>query len=150
MGQPGRPARPRTVDLAFYLYLANATIGVLSALVLLITMNALIDEQAAAAGVNAEALGEVVRGAIIITVVITLLVAALNLLFVFMMRNGRNWARILLTVLSALGLLSSLNSLGDATANPLTLILTIVGIALPLAAVFLMFRPESNRYFQQS
>ncbi|APU12557.1 hypothetical protein UA75_02355 [Actinoalloteichus sp. GBA129-24] len=150
---PGqRPTRPRTVNIAFILYLVNSALGILGAVILMATMDSLIVAEARAAGLDSEAESvlETFRAAMMITAVIALIFSAVFLLFVFMMRNGRNWARILLTVLSGLALLSTIGSLGDTGSNGLLVGQTMLSIALPIGAIVAMYLPESNRYFKSN
>lgn len=68
-----------------------------------------------------------------------------------MMLNGRAWARILLTILGALGLLSMIAILFVGLAAPawqpaVTIVIVVMG--LTVAAVVLQFLPPSNRFIR--
>ncbi|MBW0009328.1 MAG: hypothetical protein JO063_04270, partial [Pseudonocardiales bacterium] len=80
----------------------------------------------------------------IIGSVLGLLVVAAELVFVFLMRGGRNWARIVLAVLGGLGVLLGLIGLaigGGSITGPLPLLLLI-------GAIVTMFLPPANAWFQ--
>jgi hypothetical protein len=70
-------------------------------------------------------------------------------LFAVKMRAGRNWARILLTIYAALGVMSFLS--GVASSGPeLGLMWSLADVAFAVTAVVYMFRPESTKYFLET
>jgi uncharacterized membrane protein len=77
------------------------------------------------------------------------LVVGLVLLVAFKMRAGRNWARLVLTVLT---LLEMVNFLGAVTASGTApnLIWDLAGVAFAVAAVIYLFRQESMTFFTES
>jgi hypothetical protein len=90
-------------------------------------------------------LGQTDRGAVgvgvndRIGVVIALAFAGLYVLFAFKARAGRNWARIALTVLTALGVLALVIG-GFSVVGILSTVVSVV-------AVVLLFLPASNQHF---
>ncbi|WP_083886657.1 hypothetical protein [Actinoalloteichus spitiensis] len=162
LSDPERRAgrRPATVNTAFVLWMANAVLGILAATAVFLTIDTAVARQVAASGVSAE-LGETVigfaRSTVLVAATISALLAGLMILFVFMMRAGRNWARIVLTVLGALSVLGTLSDLGSLAANfeiggP-GILLGILAVAQPLlivGGVVMMYLADSNRYFRQS
>ncbi|SDO76765.1 hypothetical protein SAMN04515671_1947 [Nakamurella panacisegetis] len=153
---PGpRPAPPGTVTGAFAIYLLVALLAAVG-IVLGLTSN-VWDEAVAAnagnSGVDAQAL---VNTAKTITVVVGAALLALYLLFAFKMRAGRNWARIVLTVLSALSILSAFSASASVTVNghvyrsSSTQISGWIGVALAVVAIVLMYMSASNAYFTAS
>ena len=94
-------APPGSVNGAFFIYLIAAVLAVI-AIILTLTSNvweqAIADSGADTSGVNVHSLVNTVK---IVSVVFGVIFIALYLLFAFKMRAGRNWARIVLTVLSA-------------------------------------------------
>ncbi len=119
---PAGPA-PKEVETAFRLWIANVVLGIIGAVM----------------SFALSALG----------VVIALIFAALYLLFAFKMRQGRNWARITLTVLGGIGVLMGVLGLLFSTGalGVLGLLLSIVQLVLIVAAIYFMFRPAANAYF---
>jgi hypothetical protein len=72
--------------------------------------------------------------------------AGLFVLFAVKMRTGRNWARVLLTIYTAMGVWSFLTSVASSGAE-LSLIWSLAEVAFGVTAVIYMFRPESTKYF---
>lgn len=75
--------------------------------------------------------------------------AGLFTLFAIKMRAGRNWARILLTIYTAYGVMTFL--LAVAASGPeLSLMWSLAEVAFGVTAVIYMFRPESTKYFLET
>lgn len=136
---PNSATRPVTVTAAFWLWVVSAVVGVIGAIVAFATIgnNPQIQqlEQTEAAAVTT---------GVTIAAVLFLVFAALRVLFAWFMYKGRNWARIVLTILAALSIIGVLLSLGTAT------ILEWVTMLLVLVALVLMWVPQSNAYFAAS
>lgn len=155
-GQPAQPAAPGSVKGAFAIYLVAALLA-LAGIVLSLTSNiwaeAIAANPTSTSGVSAQTL---VNTAKTIVVVAGVLFLALYLLFAFKMRAGRNWARIVLTVLSALSILSATSASSSVTINnnvyrsSSTQASGWIGAALGVLAIVLMFLPASNAYFAAS
>lgn len=159
-GGPGPaepPARPTSVTLAFVAWLLMTALSLLS---LIFVLTSPIWDRAVAAGARAADVNgvQIDASTLVNTVRITSVVgfligAALYLLFAFKMRAGRNWARVVLTVIGVLGVLSAvLPTYRSVTVNGTTYVVQNYGIhwislALLVAALVLMFVPASNAYF---
>lgn len=155
-GPPPATSAPTPVTAAFFVYLATAA---LSLITIVLTLNSDIWDQAIAEGtrgadtgnIDPQQLVSIAKGIVIGVGVVFL---AVYLLFAFKMRAGRNWARITLTVFSALGLLSTFNATGSVTVNNRTFTSTSsevtgwIGTLLAIAAIVLMYLPASNAYFR--
>lgn len=152
------PERPLTVKLAFYDWLLMTALSVVT---LVITLNSPIWDLAVQAGLrqaNTQGVAidanSLVTTTKIIIVVVFGIFAALYLFFAFMMYGGRNWARIVLTVLGALTVLTAVTpTTGSVTVNGQTFTATNYGInwisgILAVAAIVLMYLPQSNVYFK--
>ena len=148
-----------TVKLAFYDWLLMTALSVVT---LIVTLNSPIWDLAVQAGlrqantqggvaINASSLVTTTK---IIIVVVFGIFAALYLFFAFMMYGGRNWARIVLTVLGALSVLTAVTpTTGSVTVNGTTYTATNYGInwisgILAVVAIVLMYLPQSNIYFK--
>jgi hypothetical protein len=82
---------------------------------------------------------EDIKGFLIGTIVVFALIAGgLYALVAFNIRKGKNWARILGTVLAALSIFSIL---------PLGL--NTVAVILGIAAIIMLYRPAASPYFQK-
>lgn len=144
--QPGVPAPaaspPATVVLAFRLLLAQIVVSVIGSVAVLFG--------ASAATGSTQYGGVTFTGssfAVLVGVVLASLVVGngLWLFFGLKMLAGRNWARIVLTVFAALGVLGTLTSLGSATA--ITLVLSLIGAALNAGMIVCLFRSPSAPWF---
>jgi len=85
-------------------------------------------------------------GAIVGAIVGFLIFGALWVLLGMFLRKGANWARIVLTVLSVLGLIFGVLGLTVGDQPAIFLVLTIVQIALYAALLLFMWRRESSEY----
>ncbi len=155
-GYPAGPAplrgiRPREVEISFWLWIANLVLGLLGAVIAYFQ----IDE------IQAEAINEtlaenptldrsVVENAatagLIVGVVIGLLLIAAQVAFVFLMRGGRNWARIVLAVLGGLGVLIGLLGLAGTTGS--MGVGALLQLLLLIGAIVTMFLPAANAWFR--
>ena len=155
-GQPPAPTAPGSVKGAFLIYLIAALLAAVG-VVLSLTSNVWNQAVAAAgsntSGVDTQTLVNTVK---ITTAVVGVILLGLYLLFAFKMRAGRNWARIVLTVLSALSILSlasassSVNVNGTVYKSSSTQLTGWIGGALAVVGIVLMFLPASNAYFSAS
>jgi len=110
-------ARPKAVEISFWLWIGNL---VLDAVVVVYGF---------------------ITGAVAVGVALGLLVLFIAVL-VFLMRDGQNWARIVLAVLGGLFLMLWLS---DLTSTPGA---TLATVLLQLAPIVAMFRPTANAWFR--
>ena len=152
---------PAEVRTAFLLWLVDLALGVVGAVITFLSIDALITAGVEAAGLGTGDLPagvlEGARAGAIGGVVVGLVLLALVAAAVFAMRNGRNWARILLTVLGVLSLLSGVYSLVSAgqmlslgVLGIVSVVLTAIQVVLIAAAIWFMFRPAAAAYFARS
>lgn len=151
-GEGGEIPRPKAVDTAFQASLVGAAIGAIATVVTVLMdrewMVLLVRDTLAGAGMPAgEAEVEAAVGTFRLAMVFGIAVfVGLSFLFAVKMRAGRNWARMVITVLAAVGLLSFLSAMASSGAE-LELIWSLAEVAFGITAVVYMFRPESSRYF---
>ncbi len=145
------PPRPPTITAAMWIWIAGAVLSVAVVPVMLLTNTEYFlgqdsgivteqDRQAGEFGVRAMAL---------MFGFAMLVAAAPYISFAIVLRNGQNWARILLTILGVLGFLSMIAILFIALAARVwqpAVTISVVVIGLTVAAVVLQFLPASNRY----
>lgn len=143
---------PKLVNIAFWLIVASGVVWLFSVLLTigLIDTPAIrqqFEEQLAASGAQIEF--ESIKGMLIGTIVaVAVIGAGLYALVALNIRKGRNWARILGTVLAALSVFS-LFPLGPGTLSALAGITGIVLLYLPDAAPYFQKRqPFANPYGQ--
>lgn len=138
-------APPRTVNIAFWLFVAGAVFSVISGIITIATIGsqradiiAALRNSKQAGSTNPESLADTLIATTTTLTVVTLIFwAVVFILFAFFMRRGANWARIVLTVLTVLSLLNLVNGFG---AGALQVIATIIGVIL------IWLRPSSE-YF---
>lgn len=153
-GAAGEITRPKAVDTAYQASLAGAVIGAVATVITVVLdreqMVLLVRDALAGAGLPdgeqdvATALGTF-RLAMGFGIAVFL---GLWLLFATKMRAGRGWARMVITVLAVVGVMSFLNAMAGSGAE-LGLIWSLAEVAFLVTAVIYMFRPESTRYFAE-
>lgn len=127
--------RPTTVTAAFWILIVGLILDLITAIVLISTGIAFAG---GAVDVDGASFG---GGVMITTGVIVILILLIELFVLRKMRAGRNWARIVITVLEVLGILSLIG--GVSTLGIIAAIISVVVIVL------LWVRP-SNDYFRAS
>ncbi|MEV4053635.1 hypothetical protein AB0J55_20785 [Amycolatopsis sp. NPDC049688] len=142
--QAPAPARPGTVEGAFWAFLASTVIGLLGGVLIFANRDGIAEtlrnaNRQRGGNLTDAQIDQAVNVAMITAVVIAVVIAALYLLFAFKLRAGRNWARIVLTVLTALQLLSVL--IGQSTIG------SYVAVLAAVVGVVLSFTGPSNAYF---
>ena len=128
---------PTSVKVSFWIFLVGLILDVISGVLTILAGTAF-----AANGVSPSVQGSAVGGGVFIAAgVIVLVFAAIQLLIVWKMKAGKNWARIVLTILEVLSLgslFTGVNAVG------------IAAVVLGAIAVVLMWVPASNQYFRKS
>lgn len=146
-GQGGeKPAMPKEVRFSFWIWMVSAAMSFAAGIQIATDKEGFINEFVASSANSTIPAGEVRR--IAEASFTGMLVGIfgfglLYVLFVFKMRAGRNWARIVLAALAVLGLLSQ----GVLTGT--TDLLSMVSVLVSIAGLVLMFMPASNAYFNQ-
>jgi hypothetical protein len=144
--------RPKSVDNAFWASIASTAIASVATIVTVLLDQAwlerfaramLADTGQRATDADLATAISVARGSLGIGIV---LFAAIFVLFAVKMRAGRGWARIVLTVFAALGVMNFLSAVAS-TGAALSLMWSLAEIAFSVTAVIYMFRPESSKYF---
>lgn len=83
--------------------------------------------------------------------VLTIIFIAMFAVFAEMMRRGRQWGRVLLTVFAALGLLFNTLGLLGLGGRPIEttsqVVLALIGNVASVAGIAFMFSPTANRFF---
>lgn len=147
---PAVPAnRPKSVDNAFNLWLVIIGLAVVG-LIIGLTVGSddyLQAARDALAGQNKteDEIKDYANAAKVFSAIIAIVFVALYLLFAYKMRAGRNWARITLTVLGGLNVVSVLFSFRNA--GGLGIVIGLIEAVVILAAIYMMFRPDANQYF---
>ncbi|MBY0177560.1 MULTISPECIES: hypothetical protein [Curtobacterium] len=127
--------RPTPVTVSFILWLVTVVLGIIRGVLGFIGAGSSPQVQA-----QAEGQGAAIGAAVTIGAVFAIIIALVQLFIVFKMRDGRNWARIVLLVLAilqVLGIAAAFNIVGT------------IGVIVVIIAAVLMFLPSSNAYFRK-
>jgi cellobiose-specific phosphotransferase system component IIC len=144
--------RPKAVDNAFRASLASTAIASVSTVVTVLFDQAWLDQfarQMLKDSGRPVTDADLATGMAVARVSLglgVLLFAALFVLFALKMRQGRGWARILLTMFAVLGAVNFLSAVAS-TGAALSLMWSLADVAFSITAVVYMFRPESAAYF---
>ncbi|MEU4802266.1 hypothetical protein [Actinosynnema sp. NPDC023587] len=134
---------PKEVRISFWIWIAGAVLSAVGGLLVFTQRDALAEvlrDVPQYQSLSPDEFDALLRANMIITAVVGVVLAALYVLFAFKARAGRNWARIVLAVLTALGLLSTL-LVGASISGLLTSLISVV-------AVVLLYLPNSKAYFE--
>ena len=145
------PPRPATITAAMWIWIAGAVLSVAVFPVLFLTNTEFfLNRDGSLVTAEDRMAGEFGVRALALTFGFAMLVAAAPYVaFAVVLRNGQNWARILLTILGVLGFLSmaaiTVFALAAQVWQP-GVTISIVVIGLTIAAVVLQFLPASNKF----
>jgi hypothetical protein len=144
---PVGPA-PSSVVNAVRLMLVTAALGVVGLIVALSTKSTIKSKIAAKnPDFDAHKLNTAVNVTIGTLVVLGIIVIVLFVLLALQVRKGKNWARIVTWILSGLGILSALGSLGQSVAAASRAVSLVSGL-LDVAIVVLLMQKPSNAFFK--
>ncbi|QUH05288.1 hypothetical protein HUO13_34960 [Saccharopolyspora erythraea] len=162
--EPKTPTPPRWLLLARRLWVAGVLVGFAGSFVRLSDRSALVADLRQH---SPELRQDQVDSAVTSGIASSLMMSALSLLVYVMlstrMVQGRNWARIVLTVLGGLNALGTamlllligalgfdmVNRLAGGTFTGVDIAFSVVIMFVNLAAIVLMFHPECNAYFRE-
>jgi hypothetical protein len=133
-------APPREVTVSFWCYIAGAVIVLIGGLFYLGSKQTVLDtlrnnNTSTLTDTQLQAAANLAVG---LVVVFAIIIAGLYVLFAFKLKAGRNWARIVLTIIAALNLLSLLSG-GTA--------LSYIGTLAAVVGCVLSYLPNSSAYF---
>lgn len=167
-GQPSKPEKvtaPRVLVLARWLWIAGTAVGVLRSLKQLTDRVLLVRQvHQQAPELSQQQLNSAVNGVIMFTLLLSLAIFGLYVLLAERMMKGRQWARVLMTLLGALSVAGTLITLIGYAAvgsqavsratgmpvDPLDLVFSVVVLAVDIAVLFLLYQPDSNRFFREA
>ncbi len=142
--QPGPTTVPQMVNIAFWLIVGAAAIWLISIIISIAAINdpatrAMFEDQMAASGAG-DMRFEDLQGVFVgIMVAVGIIGAGLYALVALNVRKGRNWARILGTVLAAISIFMLV---------PLSL--ATLAALLGIAGIVLLYLPASAPYFRKA
>lgn len=140
------PEPPTEVQAGFWGFLVSALIVLVSGLLIIGQRDQLADASRKAVRENGQRVSDAqldtfVTASVITTIVIAVIIAGLYVLFAFKARAGRNWARIVLTIIAVLALIGLAFGGGGGS------VLGIIGRVLAIASAVALYLPNSNHYF---
>jgi hypothetical protein len=147
-GEPSRAAVPSSVNAAFWLYIAGAAVGLAS-----VVVGAVLGIRRIQSGeipgrvippgtdVSPSVITTALAVGVALGIAVGILSVAAYVVFALLMRRGANWARIVLTVLSGIAVVSGL--IGLLSFNLLNLLVSL----LVIGAAVLLYLPASNAFF---
>ena len=143
----GRGPRPPSVDLAVKLIWGAIAVSLISGIATFVLIDTIIDQQLEAAGASEAINADTIRSAAIVGAVFGLIISvAIYALLAIFIGKGANWARIVYTVFTVIGVLVSFFGFG---AQPvLLMVLSLIGLVLSVAAVVFLFRADANAWFK--
>ncbi|MFC5057969.1 hypothetical protein [Saccharothrix xinjiangensis] len=154
-----RPTPPKPVDLARWLFILSAVVGMVRFLVQVSDRGMLIDElRLRQPTLGQDELDAAATGGTFFSLLLAVGLVLICSRLANRMAAGRNWARVALTVLAGAGILFGVVRLitvgtGFATAyglvvSPLDLVFNVITMAIDVVAVVLAFHPAAAGYFR--
>lgn len=128
--------RPASVTWSFVLWLITAILGIIGGIIIFVLAGALSVRASSSTGSALPIAFFFVGG------VIAIVIAIIELLIVFRMRAGRNWARIVLLIVAILQVIGNLTQVNQNNIS------NWIGLVTVVIATVLMFVPTSNDYFR--
>src|SRR5918997_1592134 len=147
------PQRPKEVDISFRLWIGSMVVSLLGAILMFsqfddIQQQAIDEALRANPTLDRQFVESTFDAFLIAGLVFGLVLVALELFFIFKMRAGRNWARIVLTVLGAISVLGALFGLGQPQPAP-SLVTSVLSLLLVVGAIVMMYVKGANQWFRR-
>ncbi|MFD0199334.1 MULTISPECIES: hypothetical protein [Saccharothrix] len=157
--RPPRPTPPKLIDIARWLFILSAVVGMVRFIVQLADREMLIRElRLRQPTLSQDDLDAAATGGIVFGLVIAVGMVLVYTLLANRMAGGRNWARVVLTVVAGAGIfLGVLRLLSAATGftaasglpvNGVDLAFGVVTMLIDGAAVALMYQTSVSGYFK--
>jgi hypothetical protein len=144
-----KPTPPSSVLTAVKLMYVGAALSAISFLFSLLTQDSARERLLERDPTLTEGeLDTAVAFGVALAVVIGLLAILLWVWMAETNRRGKSWARIVATVLGALNIVFTLFGLFIGQNSPLVLVFSLISAALAAAILYLLFRPDSNAYYE--
>lgn len=142
-------ARPPTIVRACQLMVVGAVLSAIGALVSALSAGTVRDalEDDASVDLTADQIDTYVTVSVVGGIVFGLIAVGLWLWMARANGQGKDWARIVASVLGGLNILSTLLALAQG-ATPLSLVMSAIGLALAGYILWLLWRPESTHYYE--
>jgi hypothetical protein len=143
---------PQPVRVAAILLIVQIVLSVISSIVFLpSTYQRTLAQQPTQAGVDPQLIQSIVTVVLVVTIVVSVIWLGVWVFFVIKAWQGRNWARIVLTVFLAISLVSVLAipvGLAQHTLSLGQLPFTVVTLALAVVALVLLWRQPAKGWYE--
>ncbi|MGI9093083.1 MAG: hypothetical protein ACR2FF_06520 [Mycobacteriales bacterium] len=144
---PAPQAVPSTINSAFWLIVLSSLLGIVGSLLLFGSKSKIINNiKKNNPGYSTSKLNNNYHSIVIFAVIISIIFAALYIFFALKIRAGRNWARIVVTVLLVLGILGGLANAVNSNYNGAFKAFSVIGLILNVAILVLLWLRPSNEY----
>jgi len=142
--------RPPAMNTAVLMMRIGAGISAASTVLILLTLGSAKDEfeEAADASMSQSDIDAAFNLTVGLFIFLGLVSVGLWLWMAAMNGKGRKWARVVATVFGVLSVLFFVLGLVGGTQTLLSILLGAVSVAVGLAALFLMYKPESTAFYQ--
>ena len=133
---------PGTITASFWLYIIGAVVGTIGGILVFSDKQRIIDAiHKSNPHLTATEVHDTANIVAMIALAFAIIAFLLYLLFAAKLRSGRNWARIVLTILVILNVISLVTNQG-------TMGVEYVGTVLSVIATILAYLPASNAYIK--
>lgn len=144
-----RPPMPKEVNWATLLMLLSIVISLVGVIILLADKNGYIKAvRDSNPDYSQKKLDDTFKAARVVAIVIFVIVAVLYAWLILKIRQGRNWARIVATVLLVLGIVSNVSTMAS-NGTGATKAFEVVGLIIAVAVLVLLWLRPSNAYFKE-
>lgn len=146
---PGTGEQPQSISLAVRLMQVGAVLSVVGILFSFLQRDEIRDQIAEDADppMTSDELDTAVAAGLGFAVVIGLIGVAVWLWMAHTNGQGKTWARTTATVLGGLNVLFTLVGVAMGQATALSLAASVVGLALAVTILILLYRPDANRFY---
>ncbi len=143
--------RPVSLTIAVVLQWISAVAGIIAGIGLLLTSLAMLSSDARSAVEEAlkeagiaDVSGSTIGAGLLVVAVLLLLLSVVRVIVAVSLGRGRNWARILITVIATLDILVSLGQLigGEIVSG-------LIGIAIEAVILWLIWNSASSAYVRE-
>ena len=144
-GARGAVEPPPSIRTAVNVVWGIVAISLISLVLTFVYLDDIVD--AAGTGLSADEQDAARVGAIVGAVFFGLVFAVLWAVMGIFLKKGKNWARIVLTVLAVLGILGGLfNLFGEQPV--LLLVVSVITVLLEIALLFFLYRKDSSAFLK--
>ncbi|PKW13011.1 hypothetical protein [Saccharopolyspora spinosa] len=157
------PTSPQALLVARWLWIGSVLIGVVQAFIQLVDRPQLIAElRQLQPGMSQMDLEAAANSGIMVTFLLKAMILLLYVVLSRRMLEGRNWARIVLTVFGGFGIFNAvltvltvslvgtalIRELSGVAITGVDVVFSLVVMLVEIAAIVFMYRPDSNRFFR--